>query len=153
MRLPTATGWRFSSPSNPPPRGKLRRRLADVTQAGDTRALIEMAVHRFLAEVPALEPLKLVVGLELRGRGDTQHYRVEMPGPVVSKGVAADARVHVEVPRARFNELAEKGTVADWRQAVARGELKATGPDQILRLVGQVVERQEERSRTRRARH
>jgi hypothetical protein len=124
-----------------------------VTQAGDTRTLIETAVGRFVAEVPALQPLKLVVGLELRGRGDTQHYRVEMPGPVVSKGVAADARVRVEIPRARFNELAEKGTIPDWRQAVARGELKATGPEQILRLVGQVVERQEERSRTRRARH
>lgn len=124
-----------------------------MTQAGDTRALIETAVNRFLAEVPALQPLKLVVGLELRGRGDTQHYRVEMPGPEVSKGVAADARVRVEIARASFNELAEKGTIADWRRAVVRGELKATGPDQILRLVGQVVERQEERSRTRRARH
>jgi hypothetical protein len=124
-----------------------------MTQAGDTRTLIETGVNRFLAEVPALQPLKLVVGLELRGRGDTQHYRVELPGPAVSKGVAADARVRVEIPRARFNELVDKGTLADWRRAVARGELKATGPDQILRLVGQVVERQEERSRTRRARH
>jgi hypothetical protein len=124
-----------------------------VTQSSDTRTLIETAVRRFADDVPALQPLKLVIGLELRGRGDTQHYRVELPGPVVTKDVAADARVRVEIPRPRFNELAEKGTLADWRRAVERGEIKASGPDQILRLVGQVVERQEERSRTRRARH
>lgn len=123
-----------------------------MTQARDTPTLIETAVKRFLAEVPALEPLKLVVGLELRARHDTQLYRVELPGPQVTKDVAADARVRLEVQRAQFNELAEKGQVADWRQAFAHGDAKATGPSEILRLVANVVERQEERSRTRRAR-
>lgn len=42
----------------------------------DTKALIETAVKRFLAEVPALQPLRIVAGLELRGRGDVQIYRV-----------------------------------------------------------------------------
>ena len=36
--------------------------------------------------------------------------------------------------------------------AFERGDAKATGIDQVLRLIAQVVERQEERSRTRRAR-
>ena len=108
---------------------------------------------RFLAEVPALQPLKLVAGLELRGRGDVQMYRVELPGPKISKDIAADAKVTVEVPRARFNELAIKGHVKDWREAFARGEAKATGIDQVMRLIVQVVERQEERGRTRRATH
>lgn len=119
--------------------------------AKDTRALIETAVKRFLEDVPGLQQLKLVVGLELRGRGDVQLYRVEMPGPKVAKGVAEDAKVRVSVVRAEFNELAEKGHVKEWRAAFEHGEAKATGPEPILRLVTQVVERQEERARTKKA--
>ena len=40
----------------------------------------------------------------------------------------------------------------DWREAFERGDAKATGVDQILKLVVNVVERQEERSRVRKAR-
>lgn len=109
-------------------------------------------MRNFLAEVPALEPLRLVVGLELRGRGDTQHYRVELPGPRVSKDIAADAKVRLEVTRSHFNELAAKGRVKHWRAAFEHGDAKATGVEQILRLITQVVEKQEERSRTRKAR-
>ena len=47
-----------------------------MSSATDTKDLIETGVRRFLEEVPALQPLKLVVGLELRGRGDVQLYRV-----------------------------------------------------------------------------
>lgn len=108
---------------------------------------------RFLDEVPSLQPLKLVAGLELRGRGDIQMYRVELPGPKVSKDIAADAKVTLEIPRAKFNELATKGHIKDWRDAFARGEAKATGIEQVMRLIVQVVERQEERGRTRRATH
>ena len=110
-------------------------------------------MRRFLDEVPALQPLKLVVGLELRGRGDVQLYRVELPGPNVTKDVASDARVRLAIPRASFNELATKGHVADWRDAFERGIAQASGPTEILRLVASVVERQEERARLRRARH
>ncbi|MEA2391289.1 MAG: hypothetical protein QOK31_1398 [Solirubrobacteraceae bacterium] len=106
-----------------------------------------------LEEIPALVPLKIVIGLELRGRGDIQPYRVELPGPKVTKGVAPDARVRLEVPRSHFNELAEKGKVRHWREAFEHGDAKATGPTEILRLVANVIERQEERSRTRKARH
>jgi hypothetical protein len=102
--------------------------------------------------VPALQPLKLVAGLDLRGRGDVQQYRVELPGPKVTKDIAADAKVRVEVQRARFNELATKGHVSDWREAFAHGEAKATGIDQVMKLIVNVVDRQEERSRTRKAR-
>jgi hypothetical protein len=103
--------------------------------------------------VPSLQPLKLVASLELRGRGDIQQYRVELPGPKVSKAMASDAKVTLEVPRARFNELATKGHIRDWREAFEHGDAKATGIDQILRLIVSVVERQEERSRTRKATH
>ena len=123
-----------------------------MASPSDTRELIETAVRRFLEEVPALAPLKLVAALELRARGDVQLYRVELPGPKVIKAVAPDAKVKLEIQRARFNELATRGRVADWRTAFEHGEAKATGIEQVLKLIVNVVERQEERSRTRRAR-
>jgi len=123
-----------------------------VASPADTKALIEGAVTRFLDEVTALAPLKLVVGLELRGRGDVQMYRIELPGPKVTKDVASDAKVRVEVPRAFFNEMAKDGKAADWQEAFIHGQAKATGVEQILRLIAHVVERHEERLRTRKAR-
>jgi hypothetical protein len=121
--------------------------------AEDAKTLIELAVRRFLEEVPALAPLKLVVGVDLRGRGDLQQFRLEMPGVEVTKGPAPDARVRVEMPRAFFNVMAKEAKVPDWREAFTYGQAKATGPSQILKLIENVVERQEERQRTRRARH
>ena len=112
------------------------------------KELTEQAVRRIQAEVPALEPLKLVVGLELRGRGDVQLYRVELPGPKVAKDSAADARVRVTVARSHFNELATEGRVRQWREAIQSGHVKVTGPEQILKLVANVVERHDERART-----
>lgn len=119
--------------------------------ASDAKTLIEAAVKRFLDDVPSLQPLKLVVGLELRGRGDVQMYRVELPGPKVTKDIAADAKVRLSLPRSHFNELATKGHIREWREAFAHGDVKATGIDQVMKLIVNVVERQEERSRTRRA--
>ena len=101
--------------------------------------------------MPALQQLKLVVGLELRGRGDVQMYRVELPGPKVTKDIAADAKVHLTISRSHFNDLATKGHIRDWREAFIHGEAKATGIDQVMKLIVNVVERQEERSRTRKA--
>jgi hypothetical protein len=123
-----------------------------LASPSDTKTLIETAVTRFLDEVPALQQIKIVVGLELRGRGDIQLYRVELPGPQVSKAIPSDAKITLEIPRATFNELATKGRVRDWRAAFAHGDAKATGVDQVMRLIVNVVERQEERSRTRKAR-
>ena len=80
-------------------------------------------------------------------------YRVEMPGPKVSKDIAADARVRLAISRSRFNELATKGQIGDWREAFVHGEVKATGVEEVLRLIVNVVDRQEERTRTRKARH
>ena len=119
----------------------------------DTKSLIETAVKRFLDEVPALQPLKLVAGLELRARGDPQIYRVELPGPKVSRDVPSDAKVTLTVNRSQFNELATKGHVRDWREAFAHGDAKATGIEQVMKLIVNVVERQEERSRLRKAHH
>jgi hypothetical protein len=120
--------------------------------AEDAKALIELATRRFISEVPALEPIKLVVGIELRGRGDVQHFRLEMPGIKVTKGPAADARVRVDMRREFFNVMAREAKVPDWIEAFSYGQAKGTGPEQFLRLIVNVVERQQERARARHAR-
>jgi hypothetical protein len=118
----------------------------------DTKALIEEGVANFQRQVPALTRLKLVVELELRGRGDIQLFRVELPGPKVTKDIASDAKVRLSIPRSHFNELAREGTIRHWREAFESGTVRATGPTEILRLISSVVEKQEERTRSRKLR-
>jgi hypothetical protein len=119
---------------------------------GDTKALIELAVTNFQREVPALARLKLVTELELRGRGDIQLFRVEVPGPKVTKDIASDAKVRLSVPRSHFNELARDGSVRHWREAFESGTVRASGPEEILKLIQSVVVKQEERTRSRKLR-
>jgi len=121
--------------------------------AEDAKALIELATRRFIEEVPALEPIKLVVGVELRGRGDVQQFRLLMPELRVTKDPALDARVRVDMRREFFNEMvAHEARVPDWIEAFTYGQAKASGPEQFLRLIVNVVERQQERQRMRKAR-
>jgi hypothetical protein len=118
----------------------------------DTKALIEDGIANFQKEVPALQKLKLVMELELRGRGDIQLFRVEVPGPKITKDIASDAKVRLSVPRSHFNELAREGSIRHWREAFESGTVRATGPAEILRLIASVVEKQEERTRSRKLR-
>jgi hypothetical protein len=118
--------------------------------SGDAKALIETAVRRFVEEVPALASVKLVVSLELRGRGDVQQFRVEMPQLKVTKELASDARVQVSMRREFFNVMASEAKVVDWIEAFTYGKAQASGPTQILQLIQNVVERSEERKRVRR---
>jgi hypothetical protein len=120
--------------------------------AEDAKALIELATRRFLQEVPALEPIKLIVGVELRGRGDVQQFRLQMPGVKVTKEPATDARVRVDMRREFFNVMAREAKVPDWIEAFTYGQAKASGPEQFLRLIVNVTERQQERQRMRKAR-
>ncbi len=121
--------------------------------SGDAKTLIESATRSFLEEVPALAPMKVVVGIDLRGRGDTQQFRLEMPDVRVTKDIATDAKIRVEMRRDFFNAMVEnEARVADWREAFTYGQAKATGVEQYLRLIEQVVDRADERSRTRKAR-
>ena len=123
-----------------------------MSSQSDTKAQIESAVKRVLEEVPQLEPLKLVIGLDLRGRGDVQQYRVELPGPKITKDIGSDAKVRVEMQRPFFNEMAKDAKVADWSEAFHYGQAKATGVPQYLQLIQRVVAMHEERLRARRAR-
>jgi hypothetical protein len=76
-----------------------------------------------------------------------------MPGVHVTKEPASDARVRVEMPRAFFNAMVEGGgKIPDWVEAFTYGQAKASGPEQYLKLIANVVERQQERQRTRKAR-
>ena len=121
--------------------------------AASTAELIKQAVEGLQADVPALAKLKLVFGLELRGRGDVQVYRVEVPGPKISKGFSEDERVTVAIPRQTFNQLAESSTAKAWHQAWDHGDVKVEGDPNIHKLVGQVIAHAEARSQLRRARH
>ena len=116
-----------------------------------TAELIKTAVERFQAEVPALANLKLVFGLELKAKHDIQLYRVELPGLKVSKDLAQDERILVQIDRPQFNQLAEQGTLKGYRKAYETGHIKATGDSNVKKLIGQVVERQEERARLKKA--
>jgi hypothetical protein len=123
--------------------------------SSDTKHLVEKAVLDFQKLVPALSSLKLVAELELRGRGDVQLYRVEMPGdgpPKITKDIASDAKVRVSIPRADFNTISEQPSLRLWREAFESGHARAIGPPQMLKLIEQVVRKQEERDRSKRAR-
>jgi hypothetical protein len=107
-----------------------------------TRDLIAQAVARLQAEVPALKQLKLVVRLELRARGDVPIWRVEVPGPKISKDPAGDARIDVSVSRSHFNELAAEGQLRHWVDAYEHGHVRVSGDPAVTKLIGNVIQRQ-----------
>ena len=88
-----------------------------------------MAVRNLEREVPALTRLKVVVRLELRGRGDVQVFRVRLPAPEVTKGEPEDARLDLAMSRSMFNKFAEKGQLKDWRQAYELRRMDVWGDD------------------------
>jgi uncharacterized protein (UPF0335 family) len=123
--------------------------LNRAVSATDTRALIERAVKRLEEEVPSFGQLKLVLRLELRARGhDTPIWRVELPGPKVSKDPAGDARVDVSVARSHFNELAADGQLRHWVEAYEHGHVRVTGDPAVLKLLGNVIQRRMAAGRT-----
>ena len=61
--------------------------------SSDTQKLIEEGARRFLDELPALKPLKLVVRLDLRAKRDAQTWRVEFPQVDVRKDPAGDEAI------------------------------------------------------------
>lgn len=110
--------------------------------ARDTKELIRTAIERFGDEVPALKQLKLVIRLELRARGDAPIWRVEVPGPQIAKDPAGDARVDVSIARPDFNALATDGGLKEWAAAYERGQVRVTGDAAVIKLLGNVVQRQ-----------
>ena len=115
--------------------------------ATETKALIARAVERLQAEVPALRQLKLVVRLELRARGgEVPIWRVEVPGPTIERDPAGDARIDVSVARSHFNELAKDGRLKDWVDAYEHGHVRVSGEPAVVKLIGNVIQRQRARA-------
>jgi hypothetical protein len=72
--------------------------------------LLDRAVRGFLDEVPALKDLRLVVGVDLNGRGgDVQQFRIEMPDIDIRKDMGTDAKIRIEMRRDFFNLMVEHG--------------------------------------------
>jgi hypothetical protein len=116
--------------------------------ASDTKALIAQTLERLGEEVPALRQLKLVMKVELPTHGgDAPIWRVEVPGPKIDRDPAADARIRVEIHRPQFNELAADGRLNHWARAYERGHVKVTGDPGVVKLLGNVIERQRARGR------
>ena len=53
----------------------------------------------------------------------------------------------VEIDRPTFNQLAEKGTLTSYRRAAETGHIKVAGDSNVVKLIVQVVEKQEQRGR------
>ena len=119
----------------------------------DARTLIAKAAQDVLEEVPALKPLKLVVGVHLIGRGDVQQFRLQLPERVVTKDIADGLEGAARDAPRRVQQGRRAGTVAAWRRAFETGRAKATGVQQYLQLITQVIDRHEERTRLQKARH
>jgi hypothetical protein len=118
-----------------------------MSSSSDTRALIQQAVEHLSEELPALKPLRLVVRLELKARGDAPVWRVELPGPKITKDPAADSRIDVTVIRSNFNDLAREGTLKQWVTAYERGQVQVTGDPAVVKLIGNVIARHMARAR------
>ena len=116
--------------------------------SAETKALIAQAITRLGEEVPALKQLKLVIRLELRSRGHAPMWRVEVPGPKISKDPAGDARLDVSVARSHFNELAAEGRLTHWAEAYEHGHVKVSGEPAVVRLIASVIERRLARTRS-----
>ncbi|MGA1213151.1 MAG: hypothetical protein ACO3ZZ_05405 [Solirubrobacterales bacterium] len=112
-----------------------------------TPEMIGTALDGLLDEVPALRKLKLVFGLDIRAKGDIQTYRVELPGPEVSKGRGEDERCRIEIDRPSFNALADpKSGLSAYRRAVEDGHVRFEGDANVAKLVVKVVETHEQRA-------
>ena len=116
-----------------------------------TTDLIGIAYKNFIEELPALEKLKIVARLELRGRGDIQVFRVSAPGPEIEKGEPDDARIEISVPRADFNDLAD-ASLDHWHTAYEHGVVRIGGDPAVIRLLGGVIAKHEARGKMKRVR-
>ena len=114
--------------------------------------LIATAYRKFILELPALDKLKLVIRVELRGRGDVQVFRVRTPGPEIEKIDPDDARLEIAMPRSHFNELAEDGELKHWREALERGDIRVAGDPDVVKLLATVIAKHMAREEYKRVR-
>ena len=95
---------------------------------------------------------------------DYQHIRYEQEGPVTVVTIDRPERMNAVAPRTA-DELRDAWTrfrddddtlvgvlTGAGREAFESGTVKASGPAEILKLIQNVIEKQEERTRTRKLR-
>lgn len=113
---------------------------------GDTKTQLEDAGRRFIEAVPALAPLKLSVNVDLQAKGDHQLYRLNFPGPEVTKDSGSQAMIDVLVMRQDFNDIIDprKG-MSEWIEAYDQGKIKISGEGGMIKLVAKVIEKQQRR--------
>ena len=75
-----------------------------------------------------------------------------IPGREGQEDPAGDAKVTLLAPRSHFNELAKDGRLQHWRDAYENGYVRVTGQDEILKLIGRVIERHETRAKIKKRR-
>ena len=86
--------------------------------------------------------------VELRARGgDAPIWRVEVPGPKITKEPAGDAKLDISLARSHFNELAKEGRLKNWVEAYQHGHVKVSGEPAVVSLLGNVIQRQMARVR------
>jgi hypothetical protein len=117
--------------------------------SADTKALIGQAIDQIWRDVPALRQLNLAVRLELPARHDEAIWHVKLPEKDIRRDAQGDERVNVTIPRIFFNTLAgdPKASIRDWIEAYEHGHVKVSGEPAVVRLVGNVIERQAARAR------
>ncbi len=107
----------------------------------DSRTAVEIALKQLLEQVPALKPLKLIAAAEVQGGRDVQLIRVVLPGPKVTKEISPDARITVQIRRDLLNELIEADDLQAWIRAWDHGRFRASGVEEYLKLIGQVIQK------------
>ena len=117
--------------------------------SADTKALISKAIDQIWRDVPSLRSLNIAVRLELPARGDEAIWHVKLPEKDIRRDATGDERVDVSVPRIFFNTLAgdPKASIKDWVEAYDQGHVKVSGEPAVVKLVGNVIERQLVRAR------
>jgi hypothetical protein len=117
--------------------------------SADTKALIGQAIDQIWRDVPALRQLNLAVRLELPARHDEAIWHVKLPEKDIRRDAQGDERVNATIPRIFFNTLAgdPKASIRDWIEAYEHGHVKVSGEPAVVRLVGNVIERQAARAR------
>jgi hypothetical protein len=117
--------------------------------SADTKALISSAIDQIWRDVPALRSLNIAVRLELPARGDEAIWHVKLPEKEIRRDADGGERVDVSVPRVFFNTLAgdPKASIGDWVEAYDHGHVKVSGEPAVVKLIGNVIERQLSRSR------
>jgi hypothetical protein len=117
--------------------------------SADTKALIAQAIDQVWRDVPALRSLNLAVRVELPARGDEAIWHVKLPEKEIHRDATGDERLYVSVPRIFFNTLVgdPKASIRDWVEAYDHGHVKVSGEPAVVKLIGNVIERQIARSR------